>query len=551
MQRLHRDRQTRNIPVVVVADTTDLEYELQHAFDFILKPVDMARMREDIAMLTKGEKKRSASIRIEHLSESDYKLFHDYLVAFSGLHYERRNQKLLERGLLNRMTSLRITSYLDYFDYLIEHHDNRQELQKLLQQLTIGETYFFRYNAHYLTLKRLLNGELAADPKKRVRIWSAGCSTGEEPYSIAMTIMEIFPDWRERDIRVIATDINNRSLRRAREGVYSQWAMRVIDHHYVDRYFRVVDNRFHIRDEVKQLVDFSHLNLQTANFPVPGGEISNIDVIFCRNVMMYFSLSTIKEIVGKFASSLTANGHFFLGHAETLSHVSSQFERHTSDGGFYYRKRNQQQQASVQREKRVVRERPQLRAVPRQPEPPKPKVEPVVVVSSPPKGTEELFHEAMELFDTENFTAAAKHVEEVLKKEPEHCGAMVLSGFMLANSGNIDEALAICQKVLAINDLLPEAYYLQGLVHDIADQCAEALAEYRKAVLLNMEFLMAHHNLWRLYMRLGKEQQGLRELRTCLKILERTDQEMVVPFSGGLTREVFLEQLRHALANVA
>ncbi len=551
MQRLHRDRQTRHIPIIVVADAPDLEYELLHAYDFLLKPVDMARLRWNIAALVQGRKKRTASTTIEPLSDSDYKLFYEYLISFSGLHFERRNQKLLERGLINRMTVLRITDYLDYYDYLIEHHENRQELQKLLQYLTIGETYFFRYHAHFVTLKRLLRNELAMHPEMRLRIWSAGCSTGEEPYSIAMTVMEAFPDWRERDIRIIATDINNRSLRRAREGVYGQWSMRVIDQHYLDRYFMQQDGRYLLRNEVKQLVDFSHLNLQTAVFPAATGAIRDMDIIFCRNVMMYFSLTTTKQIVEKFAASLKNGGYMFLGHAETLSQVSSLFERHTGDGGFYYRKRNPEQ-VSGQRVKKLAKDRQLTKRLVRQQEPRERLTPPPpAAIMLPLPSIANIFQEAEAHFDREEFAAAARLLKEVLDREPGHCGALMLSGFIHANSGNIEAALAFCEQVLAIDDLLPEAYYLQGLVYDIADRHSEAIAEYRKAILLNMEFLMAHYSLWRLYLRIGREKQSMRELRTCLKILERSGGESIVPFSGGLSREVFLEQLRQAMANVA
>ncbi|HEY6008419.1 MAG TPA: CheR family methyltransferase, partial [Geobacteraceae bacterium] len=285
--RLRRLNDTRDVPLIVISEHPELEYELLQVFDFIPKPVDRARLREDVAILRRGGKKRALHTLIGPLGESDFRLFAEYLLTFSGLHFDRRNIKHLERGLINRMSALQIAPYLEYYDYLIQHRESRQELQKLLQFLTVGETYFFRYRAHFQGLRHFLATEVAPDKGRRLRLWSAGCSTGEEPYSLAMTVMETLPDWRKRDIRILATDINNRALKRARDGVYSPWAMRVTEQHYLDRYFEQVGKSYLINEEVKGLVDFSHLNLQTDDYPSPDRDVRDFDVIFCRNVMIY------------------------------------------------------------------------------------------------------------------------------------------------------------------------------------------------------------------------------------------------------------------------
>ncbi|HEY6838772.1 MAG TPA: CheR family methyltransferase, partial [Geobacteraceae bacterium] len=479
----------------------------------------------------------------------------------SGLHFERRNLKILERGLMNRMTALRIGSYLDYYDYLIQHRESRQELQKLLQFLTVGETYFFRYHAHFNALRRFLETEVAPDRKRPLRLWSAGCSTGEEPYSLAMTVMEALPDWRERDIRIYATDINNRALRRARDGVYGSWAMRATEQYYLDRYFDKVGKSYLLRSKVKELVEFSHLNLQTDTFPVQEGAFHDLDVIFCRNVMIYFTVATTREIVEKFADSLVPDGFLFLGHAETLAYISTRFERRTQDGGFYYQKKNGNGRCPEPELKTVQAPKaPVLPAQPpRQPVPqtvarvaPKMPVQPPR--PAPPEASQpdlaKLYHQATTLFDAERFGEASQLVNKILRHQPDHEGALVIHGFVLANNGHFDEALELCAQLHSMNDLLPEGYFLKGLILDMLDRVAEAVEEYRKAILLRMEFVMPHYSLGRLHIRQGKTREGTRELRNCLKILEKEGAESVVPFSGGLSREVFLEQLRNSLTKV-
>jgi len=546
-QRLQRVEETRRIPVIVISAHPELEYELLKVFDCIPVPVDLERLRGDVAILERSGGKRSL-LAVEPLREEEYRLFHDFLVAFSGLHFDRRNMKILERGLQNRMAALHIGSYREYHTFLTRHRESRQELQKLLQFLTVGETYFFRYHAQFAALREFLATEVAADRKRRLRFWSAGCSTGEEPYSLAMTVMETLPDWRERDIRILATDINNRALKRAREGVYGQWAMRATDERYLDRYFDRVGRSFILKEPVKSLVEFSHLNLQTDEFPSPSGGGGELDAIFCRNVMIYFTLATMKKVVERFAACLTPGGYLFLGHAETLSQISTHFERHSLEGAFYYRKKSSAA-AVVRRETKPVETR---RAVRPLPPPPPARPAPVKRVAPPVEpNPAELYRKALELFDAENFQQASLLLGDLLERRPDHVGALVTEGFIQANNGHFQEALEICQKALQVDDLSPEAYFLKGLILDMSEQLAEARDEYRKAILLKADFVMPHYNLGRLLFRLEKEREGMRELRNSLKILEKSAEERIVPYSGGLTREVFLEQLRSELARVA
>jgi len=550
VQRLQRGAEEERLPVIVISADPAMEYEYHNVFDFLLKPVDVNRLRQDLAFLSRGGRKRVPPARLGHLTDEESRLYCDYLLTNSGLHFERRNQKLLERGITSRMSAIHSASYRDYYDYLSEYGENRQELQKLLQHLTVGETFFFRYRAHFDALRQLVsNGELAGKP---LRIWSAGCSTGEEPYSLAMTIMEALPDWRKRDIRILATDINNRSLQRAREGVYRPWSLRATEPRCLERYFNRVGDSYLIRDEVKQLVEFSHLNLQTAAFPQSDGPFRELDVIFCRNVTIYFTLATTRRIIDKFAATLTPTGYLFLGHAEALTHISTKFERVSRESGFYYRKKSPSAVTAAP----LTRPRPVKKAVlpdrpPAVPPPPKvlvprPKVVPVSVPTP-----EELYRQARELFDAEDFSGAEALLADVLRQEPDHLDALVMKGFVCANRGQFQEALALCGEVVARDDLHSDAYFLRGLVLEIEEQLPDALAEYRKALLLDMDFVMPHYCMGRIYFRTGRERDGMREFRNCLRLLEHSPEGDVVPYGGGLSREVFMERVRTELARVA
>jgi chemotaxis protein methyltransferase CheR len=541
VKRLHSSPTTKNVPVIVVSDFPDLEFEFLHIFDFICKPLDLRRLREDITILSQGEKKRDLSTK-QQLTQKEHQKFHDYLILHSGLHFERRNIKMLERGLDSRMTALQINSFSDYFEYLVLNSELRQELQKLLQFLTVGETFFFRYLAHFEALTQAVLPDLArTGVNKPVRILSAGCSSGEEPYSIAMAIMETIPDWNKRDIRIYATDINSRSLKRAREGVYNAWKVRVTDKSYLERYFHRIGESYVIKDEVKSLVDFSYLNLQSSD-QLPE---SSFDIVFCRNVMIYFTTATTKKVVDMFHNSLNPGGFLFLGHSETLANISSKFERHILSGGFYYTKKRA---TSAQEEKPLARSLPPAPAALDKKPPetllPKRKAPPVSTAQNYDPDIGVLFADGLNFMHRGNYPEAADAFSELLRIKPDHTGAIMAEGEIHLLSGRTEEALDSFNRALALNDLLAEGYYLRGFLFEMRDNVNDALEEYRKAVLLKMDFVMPHYNLGKLYFRSGDVRSSSREFRNSLKVLEKSGRETIIPFSGGLSREVFLEQLR-------
>ncbi len=544
--RLHRSSAMKHVPVIVISDFPDLEFELLHLFDFIRKPVDLTRLREDIESLVSGRKRRAVQQAPPPLSPEEDQKFYDYLIAHSGLHFERRNIKMLERGLESRMGALRIGSYGDYYEYLTENMEKRQELQKLLQFLTVGETFFFRYHAHFSALMKVVLPAILKTGRP-IRLWSAGCSTGEEPYSMAMALMETVPDWRARDIRILATDINNRSLKRAREGVYNTWKIRVTEKRYLEKYFNRIGESYVVRDEVKRLVDFAYLNLQTVHASPHPLLAEGFDAIFCRNVMIYFTTATIRKLVDCFTESLHQGGHLFLGHSETLANISTRFERRIHEGGVYYRKKFPTQQVA---ETAALPPPPAAvtvaKAVPK-PRNPVASVEKPAMAPLPPEGPEKLYDRAVSQMDAENFPEADRLFRRIRELNPRHTGAMIGSALIHANIGMFREALEECSRALEIDDLLPEAYFLRGLIYEMIDQEKDSFQEYRKAILLRMDFIMPHYQLGKLYFRTGQHKNGARELKNSLKLLEKVPEESIVPFSGGLSREVFLEQLRQEI----
>ncbi|WP_224982084.1 CheR family methyltransferase [Geomonas agri] len=596
----------RSVPVIVISECLRLEAELLQVFDFIGKPLDVKRLLDDVAAVAL---RKAVPPQDQELDARLAASFSRHILSHSGLHFDRRNQPALTRGLLKRMAALRLTDFKEYLQYLKEHGEDRHELQKLLQFLTVGETYFYRYPAHFEVLKERFTG--LAGSSAPIRIWSAGCSTGEEPYSIAMALMEVLPDWRQRDITIIATDINNRSLKRAREGVYSPWSMRITTTEQSARYFRRVGESFLIRDEVKQLVQFSHLNLSVPCREPVCDELHDLDAIFCRNVLIYFTPETAAGMLERFTRALKPSGLLFLGHSETLLQRGLELELRRKERSFYYVKSGSAAAAGAtcplptpaqgEDDDGLTEEQLRLAAAwlsehkpwqeesephgtegtddpalpsPRpspggresepalpfplpssgesggEPSPAEPSARDEAAQQAPANG-DDLLRAARELFDREEFDPALEVLELVLQAAPDHPEALVLKGFILAGKGALEQAFATSERVLALNDLLPEGYFLKGVLLDAADRLDEAAREYRKALLLDHDFIMPRFHMGRLHLRQGRIAEGTREIRNSIRILSRCGDHETVPFSGGLTRAVCMLQLQNTLARVA
>lgn len=258
-----------------------------------------------------------------YLPEDVFRLIRDLIRDYCGIYFDDGSRYLIERRLSRRVRNHHLDSFRDYYRYLLYGNEREEEIASIMDILTVNETYFFREQSQLRTFSEEILSEIREmnKDKKRLRIWSAGCSTGEEPYTIAMLVLEkgYFYGW---DIEIFGSDINRRVLQVARSGVYRKNSFRMVDKYYIEKYFKEEDGFFRISDTVKQYVNFSHLNLLD---PFKVKFIGIMDVIFCRNVLIYFDQFSRKRVVEMFYERLGGGGYLLLGHAESLINVSTAF----------------------------------------------------------------------------------------------------------------------------------------------------------------------------------------------------------------------------------
>jgi chemotaxis protein methyltransferase CheR len=257
-----------------------------------------------------------------------YRQIRDLVYKVSGIYKADEKLYLLADGCVRRMKVMGAKSPRDYWDHLTANPSRDGELRQLLNEITIGETCLFRSQPQLDAIRKVILPEIVGEKTKqvtkRLRIWSAGCSTGEESYTLAMTMLEeseaLLKGWT---IEILATDLNDRSVETAKAGIYGDYALRNTTDYYKRKYFTALDEKkLQVRPEVKKLVAFSRLNLQDDSKML---FMKGMDLIFCCNVLIYFDGASKAKVVNHYFTNLNFGGYFFLGTSESLLNLNDKF----------------------------------------------------------------------------------------------------------------------------------------------------------------------------------------------------------------------------------
>ncbi len=269
------------------------------------------------------------------IKPEEFRLLRDLVNEFCGIRFPDDMTFVLERKLKERLQSLEIGDFAEYYHYLRYHPDARGEIERAVDVLTTNETYLFREEYQLRAFQREvlpLLYERGRD-QRRLSIWSAGCSTGEEVYTLAILIREsrMFEGW---DVRVIGNDISRRVLQIARRASYGPSSFRSMPEQYAEYFVETSEGRT-VRGDIRAMCNFAHLNLlDAARYSV----IGMVEAVFCRNVLIYFDTASRRKVIEGFYERLQAEGFLFLGHSESLLNVSTAFELVHLSSDLVYRK---------------------------------------------------------------------------------------------------------------------------------------------------------------------------------------------------------------------
>jgi chemotaxis protein methyltransferase CheR len=272
------------------------------------------------------------------MTDREFELLKEVINDECGLNYEKNKKYILENRLNTRLFKLNLKSFKEYYDYIKKDY-SKKEFEFIVDILTINETYFFRETGQMDVLLKEIIPEFIKQGKKNIKIWSAACSTGEEPFTLAMFLKETGFFNKNINIEIIGTDISNQALNSARAGIYCGFSFRKMVDPYLKKYFVKDDKCYTIKPEIQNLVKFSKFNLLDNKGYF---KFKNCDVIFCRNVLIYFNDKLTKQVVDRLTECLTDKGVLFLGHSESLFKYDVNLTLKGFKNGLGYVKKNKE-----------------------------------------------------------------------------------------------------------------------------------------------------------------------------------------------------------------
>ena len=258
-----------------------------------------------------------------NLSDRDFNRLRDIIYNEAGIKLTDVKKALMQSRLMKRLRELKLGNFTEYYNYLTENYDN--EKINFINAITTNKTDFFRENEHFEFMKYRILPEFDKKGEKEIRIWSAGCSTGEEPYTIAITLHEYYHGKKSPEFLILATDIDTQVLNKAREGIYPSDHVADIESKYLNNYFSYIRNQngafYKVNEKLKESVYFRRLNLLSEEYPMK----KQFDIILCRNVIIYFDKETQKKLFEKYYSYLKNDGYLLIGHSENITNITDKF----------------------------------------------------------------------------------------------------------------------------------------------------------------------------------------------------------------------------------
>jgi chemotaxis protein methyltransferase CheR len=490
-------------------------------------------------------------------------LFQKAIAQRLGLRFDDGKLTFLAEVLTERSTARRLTPRA-YLEALAADREATDELSELARRLTVGETYFFRHSEQFDAVRELVLPQRAAARaySGRMSLLSVGCASGEEPYTLAILAREQLPPTFDVDIRGL--DVNPDSLAKARAGLYSSWSLRETPPDVRARWFTAEDRNFRLARPLREAVRFSEQNLVDAGTSALPPE--TYDVIFCRNVLMYFTPEHMANIVERLTRALVSGGFLFLGHAETLRGLSQAFHlRHTHNTFYYQRKEASEPNepvtfttpplladepsAAPNREwvgtwlESVERSSARIRVLSDAGHEAQPG-QPVAPAGNASRGH---LKEPLELLQNERFSEALALLQQLPAAQSSDPTALLLRAALLTHQGELGPAELACQRLFEVDELNAGAHYLLALCRERQDDLAAAAEHDLTAIYLDSGFAMPHLHLGLMARRRRDVEVARRELTQALWLLEREDASRLLLFGGGFARNALLALCRSEL----
>ena len=491
----------------------------------------------------------------------------EFISLRTGLYFPEERWEDLKRGIKSAALELGYDDTAVFIHWLLSTTSTKKQLDTLVGYLTIGETFFFRDKSLFRVLQNQILPELISarrGAEKTVRFWSAGCCTGEEPYSIAMLIEQVMWDWRDWKITILATDINDGFLKKAKTGIYTPWSLRDTSERIIEKYFKKREkDRFEISPHLKTMVRFFQLNLVEQGYPSQLNDTDGMDLIFCRNVLMYFAPALRVQVIKRLVHSLSEGGWLVVSPTEVpfIKHPGLHPVRFP--GAILFQKRPPGKK-SADRVKLQPERKPSFfyKTIDQGGLPISAETPAKSLGESPPPPMsvqgktqseraqedkygipeEEVYQGAFKLYEKGQYEETVKRLTELLSHDRKRAAvshfkpaSMALLSRAFANLGKLDKARTWGSLAVNSEKLNPYYYYLLATICLEQGDLKESMKLFKQALYLDPEFVLAHFALGNLTQQEGKLSESKKHLQNVLSLLKSMGPENIVPHSDGIT----------------
>jgi chemotaxis protein methyltransferase CheR len=461
--------------------------------------------------------------------------FSRFVEMSMGLHFPTERHRDLERDICGAAREFGYQDAESFIKWLLSSPLSHDQIEMLASHLTVGETYFFRDMGSFDALSEQVLPELIRSRKRtdqRLRIWSVGCSTGEEAYSIAILLDKTIPDLKDWSITILATDINPDFLNKAAEGVYTDWSFRDAPQWVKERYFTKTKYGFEVLRRIRKMVTFAYHNLAADHYPTLANNTSAMDVIFCRNVLMYFSRERALEVVLRLNRCLMDDGWLVINPIESSLAKPPFFEGVRFPGATLYKKTSSRVQKAAIRDREIC------------------------VTGERGKGsTEKGIDEKRRPQKGEpgkrrkDGQAWIRSVAVSPEPRPAHPPAqedIPLSALAraAADRGELSKALELCEKAIDADKLNPSLYYLQATILQEIGRASEAATSLKRAIYIDQDFVLAHFALGHLMHQREKYREAEKCFENACSLLESYGDGEMPPESEGISAGRLMEVIR-------
>lgn len=497
--------------------------------------------------------------------------------AQTGLYIREQDRPILARKIASRMKSLQVSDAHQYYQVLASVSTNSnsaptksayREWRQLIRLLTTIESYFFRDKGQFFLLRHHLLPELiqhrrdvarlaANATKPSLRIWSAGCSTGEEAYSLAILVSELIPDLDRWDILIVGTDINDKALEKARCGVYGPWSFRLVDEQLKRQYFHQNRYELEIDDRIKKIVTFQYGNLVCDDFPNSNPNLDRIDLILCRNVFIYFDPISISKVLDKFYRALREHGYLMTAHAELHGIGLGKFLSKMFPQSVVYQRPPEGEPQLANGPASNERAFPLRSLLPLPDQPPltspSPTPTPPSRYSPRPSGesnaelAEACFREATVAFVNGAYLKAIDAAGRATDLQPRYFDAYYLLARSHANLGDYNRAIYYCQQALQIDAIAVSPYYLLAHIAEEQGNIDKAKTLFKRIIYLEPNSIFAYLELGSIYDKEGDRNRAVKMRTTALELLQELPPDRTLDPDNRLTATDLIQQVRKML----